>query len=93
MSKNRTLREPELDEDFDFSDVMGSSGEDAVIGMFGGLVAASNHQMNAAIELTKLIVGKCSASDSEAIFSVFQRASDAVAKNFPLKPLWDQLGG
>lgn len=93
MAKNSALKRQEED-DFDFSDMIGSPGDDAINGMFSNLVGASNHQMNIAIELTKLVIEKGSVPDikEEAVFSIFKRASKAVSESFPLKPLWDQLG-
>lgn len=93
MAKNSALKRQE-DDDFDFSDMIGSPGNDTINGMLGNLMGASNHQMNIALELTKLVIEKGSVADikEEAVFSIFKRASKTVSESFPLKPLWDQLG-
>jgi len=58
MSKNGSLKTQQRQEEaFDFSDMMSDSGEEEVmLGMMSGLIEASRHQSQMAMELTKIIV-------------------------------------
>lgn len=92
MAKNTALKKQE--DDFDFSEMMmeSSYGDEAINGMMGNVIEASNHQMRLAFDLTKLVVEKSSENmNEEAIFLAFKRASKTVAENLPLKALWEKL--
>ncbi len=97
MAKASTLkrRQAQVDDDFDFSGMVQSSPEDdAMMGMMGSLVEASQHQIQMALELTKIIVDKNTASSmtEKEILSAFQRSSQAVSRQSPLKEFWERMG-
>jgi hypothetical protein len=92
MAKNTMVKKQEA-EVFDFSEMMESPYEgEAINGMMGNVIEASNHQMRLAFDLTKLVVEKNPGNmNEEAIFLAFKRASTVVAENLPLKALWEKL--
>ena len=96
MAKNSALkkRQKQETEEFEFSDMMmGSAGDEVMVGMMSRLIEASRHQMQIAIELTKLTVEKNNTESfkEEDIFSVFTRASKVVSDNSPIKELWEKM--
>ncbi len=99
MAKNNVIQkyEEELDEieldEFDFSDEMESHNEEALAGMMNGLMEAGQHQQMMALELTRLIVDKCSIDgiNEDKILDVFKRASKTVAESFPLKEFCEKF--
>jgi hypothetical protein len=98
MAKNTMLKKhKEEDDDFDFSEMLGSSYDDSdetMAGMMSGMLEASNNHMMLALELTKLVVGKNTSKDmnEEEVFSVFKKALGVITESFPLKALWEKLG-
>jgi len=95
MAKNNALKKHEvLEDDFDFSEIMGSSYDDELMtDVMSSMIEASNNQMILAIELTKLAVEKNSAKDlnEDDIFSIFKKASGVIAESSPLKTLLEKL--
>ncbi len=97
MAKNKTVIKQQQDEDvdveFDFSDfLVDSPDEEAMAGMMGGLLEASQQQLQIAMELTRLVVEKNAAESlkEKDIFAVFKRAAKVVADSSPMKELWDR---
>jgi hypothetical protein len=96
MAKNTILKNHKEKDDFNFSEILGSSYDDsdeAIAGMMSGMLEASNNHMMLALELTKLAVGKNTSKDmnEEEIFSIFKKALGVITENFPLKALWEKL--
>lgn len=91
MAKNKSLRKYE--EYDDFPEGNGTiPGDEAIAGMMGGLIGASNRQQMMAIELTKLVIQKSAEPmKEEEIFSIFKRATKVVIGHFPLKELWEKF--
>ena len=95
MAKASTVKRQQASDEFDFSNMVQSSADDdAMMGMMSGLVEASQHQIQMALELTKIIVDKNTASSmtEKEILSTFQRSSQAVSRHSPLKELWERMG-
>lgn len=94
MAKNNMLkkREEEVD-DFDFSEMMGPSCDEEMIGFMQGIIEASNNHMTLALELTKLAIEKNGATSmkEEEVFSVFKKSLGVVSESFPLKKLWEKF--
>jgi hypothetical protein len=93
MAKNNMLKKHEEEvDDFDFSEMMGSSDEE-VIGFMQGILEASNNHMTLALELTKLAIEKNGATSmkEEDVFSVFKKSLGVVSESFPLKKLWEKF--
>ena len=95
MAKASTVKRQQASDEFDFSNMVQSSADDdAMMGMMSGLVEASQHQIQMALELTKIIVDKNTASSmtEKEILSAFQRSSQAVSRQSPLKEFWERMG-
>ena len=60
MAKNNLLKNQQKQtNDFDFSDMISGPAEgEAMVGMMTGMVEASRHQVQMAIELTRMILDK-----------------------------------
>ncbi len=99
MAKAPTIKKPRKDviQDFDFSDFMtGSEGpeDEMILGMMSGLVEATRHQQQTAIELTKLVLDKMASSEKineEQIFATFKRATKVVSEVSPLQELFKKM--
>ena len=92
MVKNKSLKKDDELIDIDFMRNFSSPNEETIAGMMAGLIDASNHQQQMAIELTKLVVGSSSETmNEEKVFSAFKRASKVITENFPLKELWEKF--
>lgn len=94
MARNSIVkRHKEVEKDFDFSDMMDSSDDEAMIGVMQGILEASNNHMNLALELTKLALQKngASAMREEEVFSVYKKSLGIISESFPLKALWDKF--
>lgn len=93
MIKKKTLKKYDESDDFDFSDEMDGAGDEVIAGFMSGLVEASNNQVRAAIELTKLIGEKSSGNMSEEqVFSAFKKAIRIISESIPLKEMWEKIG-
>jgi hypothetical protein len=96
MAKNKMFqskKEVELEDDFDLSDFMESSDNEAMASIMAGLVEASNNQMKLAIELTKLAVEKNAAKgmNEDEVFSIFKKASAVIDESNPLKAVCEKF--
>ena len=96
MAKGNIVKkrnEPELEDDFDFSDFLDSPNDEAIAGVVHGLIETSKSQIVLAIELTKLIVNKNpdTTMNEDEIFSVFKKSTKVIAENFPLKALLEEF--
>ena len=91
MTKNKLAKKDDI---FDFSEMNGYPSEDAMADIMSGLIEASNHQAQMAIELTKLIVQNNSEANitEERVFSIFKKASHVVGENHSLKIMMEQFG-
>lgn len=81
------------DEDFDFDDMMDEPSYDNAVmaNIMTTMVDATNHQLNRAIDLTKVVVEKVDKNMSEEeIFNIFNKAADMIAERFPVKAMWDK---
>jgi hypothetical protein len=94
MAKSAVLKKQPTPE-FDFSDMMTDSADEAILGMMTGFIEAYRHQQQTAIELTKLIVEKNSAASmkEEEVFLIFKRAIQVVSEISPIKELWEGMNG
>lgn len=95
MAKNSAVKkQKKYEDDFDFSEMVDYHGEEeAMFSMMNGLLEASRHQLEMTMELTKIIVEKNpnSSMKESDILSTFQRASQAVALNSPVRELWEKM--
>jgi len=94
MARNSVARRhEEVEEDFDFSDMMGSSGDEAMVGVMQGMLETSNNHMTLALELTKLVLQKntASAMREEEVFSIYKKSLGIISDSFPLKELWEKF--
>ena len=96
MAKNKLLKNPQKQtNDFDLSDMMSgpAQGEEAMVGMMTGMVEASRHQVQMAIELTKMILDKNANSSLEVdeVLSIFRQASKTITLNSPIRELWEKM--
>lgn len=55
------------------------------------MVEASQNQMEIALELTKIILEKDTATNQDKVLNTFKSALRTVSDNSPLKPLWDHI--
>ena len=90
MSKNNMIHDHhDHDEEFDFDEM--SFEDDAMTDIMNNMLETSNNQMMMALELTKLIVANNPVKNMEDhVFSVYKKATQVVAENFPLKQLLEQ---
>jgi hypothetical protein len=94
MAKNSIVkRSKEVEEDFDFSDMMDSPEDEAMIDVMQGMLEASNNHMSLALELTKLVLQKnaATAMREEEVFSVYKKSLGIISESFPLKALWEKF--
>jgi len=94
MAKNKAMKN-QHDDDLDFSEYLEPSFEDEsmILDGMNNLIEASNNQMMLAIELTKLVVTHTDGKgrNVEEVFAIFQKASELVAENLPLKSLLERF--
>ena len=94
MARNSVVkRREEIEEDFDFSDMMGSGDDEAMVGVMQGILEASNNHMTLALDLTKLVLQKNTASSmrEEEVFSIYKKSLGIISESFPLKALWEKF--
>lgn len=96
MPKNKLIKkQPQIEEDFDYSDIMDSDyyDEETMEGMMGEMIDASNNQIVLAMELTRLAVENSASecANPDEVLSIFKKASGVVAESFPLAALLSKL--
>ncbi len=92
MAKNKDISADEFEEIFEFSDMDdGSFGETNMSDIMHLLMDSNNHQMNVAVELTKLIIGNKTPNEDD-VFSLFKKSAKVVSESYNLDNLMDQLG-
>ena len=96
MAKHGTMKKHQKHdrEEFDFSDsILDPQIDEAMFSMMSDLVESSRHQMQIAVELTKLAEEEkvVVPFKEEDIFSIFRRASKVVADSSPIKELLEKM--
>jgi len=85
--------EEEALDEFDVEDMlMGPSEDDAMLEMLGHMAKIDHHQTQAAVELTRMIIGNAGAKEKE-VLSTFKKAKAAVSSCSPLQEIWERMSG
>ncbi|MGB6976239.1 MAG: hypothetical protein WBE18_02115 [Gammaproteobacteria bacterium] len=96
MPKNRTLQKPASEvDDFSFMvDDDPNEDHEVVNDMLENVFQVANHQIHAALELTKIITDKTTqaAVSKEQIFDTYREALKVIAESSPLLGLMEKLG-
>lgn len=97
MAKKQAVKEPEInfeDFPFDFDDAHDYEDDQAMDTILGHLVDANCHQLDIALELTRLTIDKAQGfkATEENILASFQKSMLAVNEHSPLKLFLEKMG-
>ncbi len=82
--KTVTTKKHEIEDDFDLSELVGSTyDEEEMADFMTDLIESTNHHLVLAMELTKIAVGKNSGEmKAEDVLALYKRASHVVSDSF-----------